>query len=94
MTEYRWRLREMMRQRGMAQTSDLYRKLTERGVTLSRQQVFRLATQAPKRLSLLTLATMCAVLACTPADLIVCVPEETPPTKIPLPPVFSLGEGT
>ncbi len=36
--------------------------LAERGVTLSREQVFRLVTQPPQRLSMDTLAALCDIL--------------------------------
>jgi len=54
----------------MFQTSDLVPLLAERGVTLSREQVFRLVTQPPQRLSMDTLAALCDILDCTPNDLI------------------------
>jgi DNA-binding Xre family transcriptional regulator len=44
--------------------------LAERGITLSREQVFRLVTQPPQRLSMDTLAALCDILDCTPNDLI------------------------
>ncbi|MGN9789111.1 helix-turn-helix domain-containing protein [Nonomuraea sp. ZG12] len=44
--------------------------LAERGIQLSREQVFRLVTQPPQRLSMDTLAALCDILDCTPNDLI------------------------
>ena len=67
---YRWHLRQLMAARGMFQTSDLVPLLTERGVVLSREQVFRLVTQPPQRLSMDTLAALCDILDCRPNDLI------------------------
>ncbi|MFJ3640590.1 helix-turn-helix domain-containing protein [Streptomyces sp. NPDC090108] len=67
---YRWLLRQVMAQQEMFQTSDLVPLLAERGVTLSREQVYRLVTQAPQRLSMDTLAALCDILQCTPNDLI------------------------
>jgi DNA-binding Xre family transcriptional regulator len=54
----------------MVQTSDLVPLLAERGVMLSREQVFRLVTQPPQRLSMDTLAALCDILDCRPNDLI------------------------
>jgi DNA-binding Xre family transcriptional regulator len=54
----------------MFQTSDLVPLLAERGVNLSREQVFRLVTQPPQRLSMDTLAALCDILDCSPNDLI------------------------
>jgi len=39
---YRWRLRDLMADQQMFQTSNLVPLLAERGVTLSREQVYRL----------------------------------------------------
>ena len=66
----RWNLRKLMADRGMFQTTDLVPELAERGIHLSREQVFRLVTQAPQRLSTDTLAALCDILECTPNDLI------------------------
>jgi DNA-binding Xre family transcriptional regulator len=66
----RWNLRKIMADRGMFQTTDLVPELAERGIHLSREQVFRLVTQTPQRLSTDALAALCDILACTPNDLI------------------------
>ncbi|MFD9318326.1 helix-turn-helix transcriptional regulator [Streptomyces sp. NBC_00487] len=67
---YRWNLRKLMADREMFQTTDLVPLLAERGVTLSREQVFRLVTQPPQRMSMDTLAALCDILDCQPNDLI------------------------
>ncbi|MDX3694781.1 MULTISPECIES: helix-turn-helix domain-containing protein [Streptomyces] len=67
---YQWRLRQLMAEKEMFQTSDLVPLLAERGVTLSREQVYRLVTQAPQRMSMDTLVALCDILQCTPNDLI------------------------
>ena len=67
---FRWRLRHLMAGRDMFSTTDLVPLLAERGVNLSREQVYRLVTQPPQRLSMDTLAALCDILACTPNDLI------------------------
>lgn len=67
---YRWHLRQLMAAKDMFQTSDLVPPLAERGITLSREQVFRLVTQPPQRLSMDTLAALCDILDCSPNDLI------------------------
>ncbi len=67
---YEWRLRQMMAEHGMFQTSDLVPLLAERGVSLSREQVYRLVTQPPQRMSMDTLVALCDIFACTPNDLI------------------------
>jgi DNA-binding Xre family transcriptional regulator len=67
---YTWHLRPRMADAGMFHTSDLQPKLAERGVNLSREQVFRLVTHPPQRLSMDVLAALCDILDCTPDDLI------------------------
>ncbi len=66
----RWQLRLRMAEQGLFQTSDLVPLLAERGISLSREQVFRLVTQAPQRLSMDVLAALCDILGCSPNDLI------------------------
>jgi DNA-binding Xre family transcriptional regulator len=67
---YQWHLRRLMAGKELWQTTDLGPLLAERGITLSREQVFRLVTQPPQRLSMDTLAALCDILDCTPNDLI------------------------
>ncbi|MGF1427098.1 helix-turn-helix domain-containing protein [Kitasatospora sp. LaBMicrA B282] len=65
-----WNLRLRMAEKGLFQTSELVPLLAERGVILSREQVYRLVTQEPQRLSMDALAALCDILDCTPNDLI------------------------
>lgn len=67
---YRWHLRMVMAERNMFATSDLVAPLASRGVSLSREQVYRLVAKVPERLSLTTLAALCDILECTPGDLV------------------------
>jgi DNA-binding Xre family transcriptional regulator len=67
---YRWHLRRLMAEAGMFATTDLGPPLAERGITLSREQVYRLVTGIPERLSLATLAALCDILGCQPGDLV------------------------
>ena len=67
---YQWHLRRLMAGKELWQTTDLVPLLAERGIALSREQVFRLVTQPPQRLSMDTLAALCDILDCTPNDLI------------------------
>lgn len=73
---YRWNLRALMAERGMFSTTDLAPHLEDRGVDLSPAQVYRLVVQVPERLNLHTLAALCDILGCTPAELIEPVVEE------------------
>ncbi len=83
-TGYRWHLRRLMAGKDMYATTQLVPLLAERGVTLSREQVYRLVTGVPERLGLATLAALCDILACQPGDLIEVV-KTTAVTK-PAPP--------
>jgi DNA-binding Xre family transcriptional regulator len=67
---YQWHLRRLMAEAGMFATTDLGPPLAERGITLSREQVYRLVTGVPERLSLATLAALCDIFSCQPGDLI------------------------
>ncbi len=77
----RWHLRERMAARGMFMTTDLIPHLAERGVSLSREQVYRLVTQQPERLNVYVLAALCDILDCGVADLIEPVAENQPLRK-------------
>jgi DNA-binding Xre family transcriptional regulator len=69
-TGYVWHLRRLMAEHGMFATTDLVPLLAMRGVCLSREQVYRLVTRAPERLSLATLVALCDILGCEPGDLV------------------------
>lgn len=66
----RWHLREVMATRGMFSTTDLIAPLAERGVELSREQVYRLVTQQPERLNVYALAALCDLLDCSVGELL------------------------
>ena len=67
---YRWHLRRLMAERGMFATTDLVPLLAERGVSLSREQVYRLVVRVPERLNLAALAALCDILDCSPGELV------------------------
>ncbi|MGM9383134.1 helix-turn-helix domain-containing protein [Streptomyces antibioticus] len=68
--DYRWHLRRVMAERGMFSTTDLLPLLTERGISLSTSQVYRLVVERPERLSLKILMALLDILDCTMDDLI------------------------
>jgi DNA-binding Xre family transcriptional regulator len=80
---YRWRLRELMAQRGMFATTQLRPLLAERGIGLSTSQVHRLVTGTPQRLSLPVLAALCDVLGVTPTELITVTDPGAEPGREP-----------
>lgn len=67
---YYWHLRRLMAERGLFATTELVPLLAERGVALSREQVYRLVTGTPQRLNLMVLAALCDILECSPAELV------------------------
>ena len=67
---YRWHLRRLMAEKDLYAATQLRPLLAERGVALSREQVWRLITGVPERLSLATLAALCDILGCGPGDLV------------------------
>lgn len=67
---YEWHLRAKMAERGMYSTTDLQPHLADRGIALSREQIYRLVTGHPQRLSMDTLVALCDILECSPNDLI------------------------
>lgn len=73
--DMRWHLREVMATRGMFSTTDLIAPLAERGVELSREQVYRLVTGQPERLNVYTLAALCDLLECEVGELLEPVAE-------------------
>lgn len=73
---FRWHLRQLMAERGMFATSDLLPLLAEKGVVLSREQVYRLVARTPQRLSLTTLAALCDIFDVGPSELIESVHEK------------------
>jgi DNA-binding Xre family transcriptional regulator len=86
---YVWHLRRLMAERNMYATTDLRPLLAERGVTLSREQVYRLVTRTPERLSLATLTALCDILGCGPGELIEPVTggrAGSVPAELPAPP--------
>jgi DNA-binding Xre family transcriptional regulator len=67
---YVWHLRRVMADHGMFATTELVPLLAQRGVRLSREQVYRLVTGTPERLNLAVLVALCDILGCRAEDLI------------------------
>ena len=58
-----------IRDSGLHNTTELIPLLAERGITLSRPQVYRLVNQRPERVSLLMIAALCDIFECDSTDL-------------------------
>jgi DNA-binding Xre family transcriptional regulator len=68
--DYTWRLAELMAAGGMHNSTDLIPLLAERGIELSRPQVYRVVHQRPERVSLQMIAALCDILGCGVEDLV------------------------
>ena len=68
--DYTWRLAELMAAHGMHNSTDLIPRLAERGIQLSRPQVYRIVHQRPERVALQLLAALCDILGCGVEDLV------------------------
>ncbi|MCS5721848.1 helix-turn-helix transcriptional regulator [Herbiconiux sp. CPCC 203407] len=79
--DYQWHLAELMARNAMHNTTDLASHLTERGITLSASQVYRLVTNRPERISLPILSALCDIFHCTPAELITVAAENAKPLR-------------
>jgi len=68
--DYTWRLAEIMAAHGMHNSTALIPQLAERGIQLSRPQVYRIVHQRPERISLHLLAALCDIFGCGVEDLV------------------------
>jgi DNA-binding Xre family transcriptional regulator len=68
--DYTWRLAELMDARGMHNSTELIPLLLERGIQLSRPQIYRVVHQRPERVSLQLIAALCDILSCGVDDLL------------------------
>lgn len=68
--DYTWRLAEIMAAHGMHNSTDLIPRLAERGIELSRPQVYRIVHQRPERISLQMMAALCDIFGCGVEDLV------------------------
>jgi DNA-binding Xre family transcriptional regulator len=79
----RWDLRMVAAQRGVWKASDLRRALAEAGLTVSAGKMSHLWSGTPISLRLDDLDVICAVLRCTPGDLL--TPDPVPAQATPAP---------
>ena len=68
--DYTWRLAEIMAAHGMHNSTALIPLLAERGIHLSRPQVYRIVHQRPERISLQMLAALRDIFGCGVEDLV------------------------
>ncbi|MGN2638780.1 helix-turn-helix domain-containing protein [Nocardia takedensis] len=71
----RWNLRMKAAENGIWKSTEMRRRLAEAGLEISAGKMSSLWIGTPTTIRLDDLDVICAVLACSPADLLVCEPE-------------------
>lgn len=71
----RWNLRMKAAERGIWKSTEMRRRLAETGLEISAGKMSALWTGTPTSIRLDDLDVICAVLECSPADVLVCEPD-------------------
>ncbi|MEV0734332.1 helix-turn-helix transcriptional regulator [Polymorphospora sp. NPDC050346] len=71
-----WNLRMRAAQAGIWKSTEMRRRLAEAGLQISAGKMSALWTGTPTTVRLDDLDVICAVLGCTPADLLICEPDK------------------
>src|SRR5271165_6581455 len=79
----RWNLRMTAAERGIWKSTEMRRRLAEAGLDVSAGKMSRWWTTTPVSIRLEDLDVICAVLECTPADLMLCEPDKVAARKPP-----------
>jgi putative transcriptional regulator len=77
----RWNLRMKAAELGIWKSTELRRRLAEAGLEISAGKMSALWTGTPTTIRLDDLDVLCAVLACSPADLLLCEPDKVAARK-------------
>ena len=72
----RWNLRMKAAEAGIWKSTEMRRRLAEAGLEVSHGKMSALWTGEPTTIRLDDLDVICAVLGCSPADLLICEPEK------------------
>ena len=72
----RWNLRMAAAERGIWKSTELRHRLAEAGLEVSAGKMSRWWTTTPVSMRLDDLDVICAVLDCTPMDLLICEPDK------------------
>ena len=76
MRAVRWNLRMKAAERGIWKSTEMRRRLAEAGLEISAGKMSALWTGTPVTIRLEDLDVICAVLDCTPSDLLICEPDK------------------
>jgi putative transcriptional regulator len=71
----RWNLRMTAAERGIWKSTEMRRRLADAGLEISAGKMSALWTTTPTSIRLDDLDVICAVLECSPTDLLICEPE-------------------
>ncbi|GAB3848638.1 helix-turn-helix domain-containing protein [Dactylosporangium cerinum] len=71
-----WNLRMRAAQAGIWKSTEMRRRLADAGLQISAGKMSALWTGTPTSIRLDDLDVICAVLGCTPADVLICEPEQ------------------
>lgn len=71
----RWNMRMKAAEAGIWKSTELRRRLAEAGLEISAGKMSALWTGTPTTIRLDDLDVICAVLGCTPTDLLICEPD-------------------
>jgi DNA-binding Xre family transcriptional regulator len=72
----RWNLRMAAAERGIWKSTEMRHRLAEAGLEVSAGKMSRWWTTTPVSMRLDDLDVICAVLDCTPVDLLICEPDK------------------
>jgi putative transcriptional regulator len=72
----RWNMRMKAAEQGIWKSTELRRRLAEAGLEISAGKMSALWTATPTTIRLDDLDVICAVLDCTPSDLLICEPDK------------------
>lgn len=72
----KWNLRLAAAERGIWKSTDMRRQLAEAGLVISAGKMSALWTGTPTSVRLDDLDVICAVLDCSPTDLLICEPDQ------------------
>lgn len=72
----RWNLRMRAAECGIWKSTEMRRRLAEAGLEVSAGKMSKLWTSTPASIRLDDLDVICAVLDCTPAELMICEPDQ------------------
>jgi putative transcriptional regulator len=86
----RWNLRMKAAERGIWKSTELRRMLAEAGLEISAGKMSALWTGTPTTVRLDDLDVICAVLGCTPAELLITEPDKVAARR---PPAAATGTG-